>query len=154
MLPIKTIRFSQDSMNSKFSPQSPFKGQSVGHILDKILQGRGHYLLLLLQKYRVTHRNGVWYTINNRSLWVFKQLATRGYLKYVPALQVADIRKNRMTTKNAGKRIYVFGKVGGKFAKPGKFWKKAHRSMLKPSYFRKCHLISLVCKFRYTHVSL
>ena len=123
VLPISLIRFSQDTINSRFSPLSPFRGRPLGEVLDKILLGHGRYLLVLLRDYRVTRRGGVWYTINNRTLWVFKQLLSRGYLKYVPAFHVADIRKNRFTTKNLGKCIDVLGKVGGKFAKAGEFWR-------------------------------
>ena len=131
VLPISLVRFSQDTINNRFSPLSPFRGRPLGEVLDKILLGHGRYLLVLLRDYRVTRRGGVWYTINNRTLWVFKQLLSRGYLKYVPAFHVANIRKDRFTTKNFGKCIDVLGKVGGKFAKAGEFWRTRFDSVLK-----------------------
>ena len=77
VLPISSIRFSQDNINSSFSLLSPFRGRPLGEVLDKILLGHGRYLLVLLRDYKVTWRGGVWYTINNRTLWVFKQLLSR-----------------------------------------------------------------------------
>ena len=91
---------------------------------------------MLHRDYRVTRWGGVWYTINNRTLWVFKQLLSRGYLKYFPAFYVADIRKNRITTKNLEECIDVLGKVGGKLAKAGKFWRPSFNSVLKFMFFK------------------
>ena len=109
MLPISLIRnFSQDTINNRFSPLSPFRGRPLGEVLDKILLGHGRYLLVLLRDYSVTRRRGVWYTINNRTLWIIKLLLSRGYLKYVPAFHVADIRKKKFTTKKHWKMYWCF----------------------------------------------
>jgi hypothetical protein len=119
------IRFSQDNINNTFAF---FKGQLIGEVLDEICDKK-ITVDDFLRNMKIGHwnnQNDKWYTINNRSLWVLKQLRLNGVIpgNQKITFEVQDIEPFRFTTKNEGTSIVVRRKpVGGEHAKRNPFWR-------------------------------
>ena len=128
ILPSK-IRFSQDSILNKFSVG--LDRELIGVVLDRILSRDEKLLQRILANMQVARckkpgHEGLWFTVNNRSLWVLKQLELLGMIKEPITVEIDSngIDNRRFTTRNNGECIEVRGdNVGGRRAKAAPFWR-------------------------------
>ena len=104
------IRYSQGSISSHFS-----NGKyhiSIGKTLDLLLAKTIH--VNQIPKITVTKIGNLWYTYDNRRLWVFRNAAEFGVVNNI---RVKHENKpnliTRFTTHNEGKSIEVRGNPGG-----------------------------------------
>ncbi|KAK3086627.1 hypothetical protein FSP39_021206 [Pinctada imbricata] len=117
-----TIRYTQDSISSKFSEGSPHSGVQIGQTLDDIVTG--HCSITDLPPMTVEMVKGVWYSSNCRRLWVLKKAEELGVCSLVPVKQ-GFLNESQITTYNFGKNIKVRGDPGGKiWRKVTKLWGK------------------------------
>lgn len=58
---------------------------------------------------RVCKKDGKWYTLDNRRLWVFRKLEADGHIKDVKVIQVGKDRlpAEKFTTKNGGESVDI-----------------------------------------------
>ena len=123
------IRFSQDSILNKFS--TGLDRELIGVVLDRILSRDEKLLQRILANMQVARcqkpgHEGLWFTVNNRSLWVLKQLELLGMIKEPIIVEIDSngIDNRRFTTRNNGECIEVRGgNVGGRRAKAAPFWR-------------------------------
>lgn len=59
------------------------------------------------------NRNGLWFTADNRRLWVFQQAKTRGKIEEIYVSVTFYINFNKFTTENNGMSVRVRGDPGG-----------------------------------------
>ncbi|XP_069124895.1 uncharacterized protein [Argopecten irradians] len=107
------IRFCQDSINFVFDKKSSHSGKRIGETLDALL--RGQCTVSQIPTITVVQRNGVWYTADNRRLWVFRKLEELGKCTTIPVYQGYSIPSKKFTTTNNGISVTVRGKAGGSF---------------------------------------
>lgn len=128
------IRFSQSNISNRFS--SALDNEYIGVVLDKIYGGDE----TLKQRIRDNLTVGcarlpgyeyLWFTVNNRSLWVLKELQLLGKITQPITVNVdpRGIANGRFSTKNRGTCVVVRQRpVGGVRAIPAPFWE------YRPSY--------------------
>lgn len=129
------IRFSQNSISNKFS--DALGKQQIGIVLDKIYNGDSALRdkitdNLAIGRSKKPGYDGLWFTVNNRSLWVLKELEVLGRLKDRLPVKVDPngIDPQRFTTQNSGKCVIVRTKpVGGNRAVPADFWRYKGQAM-------------------------
>lgn len=81
------IRFSQDSIGNSFGGYTSHPFRRIGQTLDDILSGRCN--VDSIPRISVMNRNGLWFTADNRRLWVFQQAEKRGKIEKI--LRVCDV---------------------------------------------------------------
>lgn len=96
------IFFSQDSIKEKFDN---------GHtIYSTVSVCKKHpYVINKIPKMRVCKKDGKWYSLNNRRLWVFRKLEADGDIKDVRVMQVNNARltTEKFTTRNGGESVNI-----------------------------------------------
>jgi hypothetical protein len=96
------IYFSQDSIKEKFDN---------GHtIYSTVSVCKKHpYVIQRIPKMRVCKKDGKWYSLDNRRLWVFKKLEADGHIKGVTVQQVSQDRltAEKFTTRNGGESVEI-----------------------------------------------
>lgn len=75
------IRFSQDSIGNSFGGYTSHPFRRIGQTLDDILTGRCN--ADSIPRISVMNRNGLWFTADNRRLWVFQQAEKRGKIEEI-----------------------------------------------------------------------
>ncbi|XP_062573728.1 uncharacterized protein LOC134235607 [Saccostrea cucullata] len=105
------IRFSQDSIGSTFGHYTSHPFRPIGNTLDDILSGRCN--INSIPNISVIKRNGLWFTADNRRLWVFQEAEKRGKCSEIYVRETSYINYNKFTTVNNGVSIYVRGDPGG-----------------------------------------
>ena len=98
------ICYSQCSISSKFAD-----GSNIGELLEDILIGR--CFVSGIPFITVVKYNDSWITMDNRRLWVFKQLESLDRCEQIQAKVRKKLPPNRLTTKTSGKTIRIRGKV-------------------------------------------
>ena len=96
------IRFMHNRISNKFS-----NGNSVNGTINDI--ENGHMSVDDLPRIKVVHKDGNYYSFDNRRLYVFRVLHYRGCLDKV-TVKLASIKQFqpwRFTTKNDGKTVIV-----------------------------------------------
>ncbi|XP_069124896.1 uncharacterized protein [Argopecten irradians] len=107
------IRFSQDSINNVFDKRSLHAYRRIGETLDDLLRGRCS--ISQIPTITVVQRNGVWYTTDNRRLWVFRKLEELGKCTTISVYQGYSIPSEKFTTRNSGRSIIVRRDAGGSY---------------------------------------
>ena len=62
------IRYTQDSINNHFDRRGLHRQKLIGETLDDLIEGRIN--VDDIPKINVVKRNGEWFTVDNRRLWV------------------------------------------------------------------------------------
>lgn len=123
------IRFSQNSISNRFS--DALGKEYIGKVLDKICNGDSVFLGKLIDNLKIGkwYQPGfecLWFTVNNRSLWVLKELELLGRLsdRLHVAVDPRGIDPQRFTTQNRGQYVIVRTyPVGGNKAVAANFWR-------------------------------
>lgn len=105
------IRFSQDSIGNSFGGYTSHPFRRIGQTLDDILTGRCN--ADSIPRISVMNRNGLWFTADNRRLWVFQQAEKRGKIEEIYVSVTFYINFNKFTTENNGMSVRVRGDPGG-----------------------------------------
>lgn len=103
------IRYSQDSIAYYFG-YGRYSGTSIGQTVDELLQNKCQ--VGDIPTITVSLRNNVWYTADNRRLWVFRTCEELGIIDRVPATE-GYINPSKFTTYNSGVSIRIRGNPGG-----------------------------------------
>ena len=122
------IRFSQSDISNRFSPA--LDNEYIGVVVDKIYDGDENLKQRIRDNLTVgrARRPGyedLWFTVNNRSLWVLKELQLLGKLTQPITVKIdpRGIDNRRFSTRNRGTCITVRQRpVGGVRAIPAPFW--------------------------------
>ncbi|XP_033752952.1 uncharacterized protein LOC117336492 [Pecten maximus] len=114
------IRYSQDSIAYYFG-YGRYSGTQIGQTVDDLLQRKCY--VDDIPRITVTSRNGLWYSGDNRRLWVFRTCEELGFIDRVPAME-GYVSSSKFTTYNAGVSIRVRGNPGGRI------WTQRHRKEL------------------------
>ncbi|XP_060596162.1 uncharacterized protein LOC132750235 [Ruditapes philippinarum] len=101
------IFHSQDSISCRFSKTNTL----IGETLDDLYEDR--LSVSDIKRISVAPVNGKWFSLDNRRLWVFRQLEKIGKCRYVTVNVKKKIDAARLTTKCGGKEVYVRGSPGG-----------------------------------------
>ena len=119
-LSVDDIYFSQDSINCKFN-STTLQTKYLGEVLDEIIDGR-RPVEHLLKDMSVAQRDNRWYTVNNRNLWVLKQLKLHNKVNKVTVNRAGRISNQRFTTRNGGIRINLRCDPRGIYKMQAVFW--------------------------------
>ncbi|KAL3876405.1 hypothetical protein ACJMK2_034254 [Sinanodonta woodiana] len=109
------IRFSQDSINNVFDNKSTYRNTNIGETLDALCEGRSK--LKEIPTISVVWKNGHWFTLDNRRLWVFRHLERLRKCNKIPVKRSNYMPVEKFTTTNDGKTIEVRGEIGGRWHK-------------------------------------
>ncbi|KAL3876406.1 hypothetical protein ACJMK2_034255 [Sinanodonta woodiana] len=109
------IRYSQDSINNVFDNKSTYRYTYIGETLDDLCEGKSN--IEDIPTISVVRKNGQWFTLDNRRLWVFRHLERLRKCTKIPVKQSYSIPDEKFTTNNDGKTIKVRGKKGGRWHK-------------------------------------
>ena len=123
------IRFSQNNISNRFS--SALDNEYIGIVVDKIYDGDENLKKrirdnLKVGRWKKPGYEDLWFTVNNRSLWVLKELQLLGKITQPIIVQIDSngIDKQRFSTKNKGTCVEVRQQpVGGVHSKPAPFWR-------------------------------
>ncbi|XP_045213512.2 uncharacterized protein LOC123564200 [Mercenaria mercenaria] len=96
------IRFSQDTIAATFA-----NGKAIGKTLDALV--RMEVFITEIPPISVAKENGVFFTRNNRRLWVYKQLAAMNRCSFIPCIRAHFVPKEQLTTEIGGHEIIVRG---------------------------------------------
>ncbi|XP_069124901.1 uncharacterized protein [Argopecten irradians] len=107
------IRFSQDSINNVFDKRSPHAHRRIGETLDALLKDQ--CTIYQIPTITVVKRNEVWYSADNRRLWVFRKLEELGKCTTIPVREGYSIPSEKFTTRNSGRFINVRRDAGGSY---------------------------------------
>ena len=103
------IRYTQSSISNRFT-----NGGLLGELLDDIVVGR--CFLTSIKRIEVKLVEGLWFSADNRRLWVFKQLEFLGHCPAVPVKVVKYVPGNKYSTENEGRDVTIRGgEPGGKW---------------------------------------
>ena len=122
------IRFSQNNISNRFS--AALYHEHIGEVVDKIYDGDEELKARIMDNISVGRWNkpgheDMWFTVNNRSLWVLKQLQKLDKIETPLNVKInaTGIGEWRFTTTNKGVSILVRKiPVGGSKSKPDVFW--------------------------------
>ena len=103
------IRYTQSTISNKFSD-----GTLIGNLLDDIVIGR--CFVSAIKRIEVKLVDGVWYSADNRRLWVFKQLEFLGHCPLLTVKIVKRIDWAKCTSTNGGIDVLLRG------GQPGGIW--------------------------------
>lgn len=96
------IRFMQDSIHHSF-----YGGGRVNDVIDQICYR--HTSLNNIPTIEVTNRNGKYYSLDNRRLYLYRVLEKRGFLFRITVFLVSRWDERKFTTLNDGASIFVRG---------------------------------------------
>lgn len=96
------IYFSQDSIKNKFD-----NGQTIYSTLRMCEEDP--CMIHLIPTMRVCMKNGKWYTLDNRRLWVFRRLEEDGHITDVDVNVVSSdrLKARKFTTTNGGVSVRI-----------------------------------------------
>lgn len=96
------IYYSQNSINEKFD-----NGYTIYATLNAC---KNHpFVIYEIPPIRVCKKDGKWYTLDNRRLWVFKRLEEQGHVDSVRIKQVSPslLTAQKFTTTNGGESVEI-----------------------------------------------
>ena len=117
---VDDIYFSQDSINCKFNSKT-LQRHYLGDVLDGIIE-ETRPVVHLLKDMKVARRGNRWYSMNNRSLWILKQLRLQNRIYMVTVNRASGIEDWRFTTRNGGTCIQLRSDPGGIYTEQAVFW--------------------------------
>lgn len=105
LIPPSNIRFSQNNISNRFS--AALNSDFIGDVVDKIYDGDEELKKRVIDNLAIGRWNkpgqvGMWFTVNNRSLWVLKQLQKLEKIEEPMNVKIDTNRddERRFTTKN------------------------------------------------------
>ncbi|KAK3089415.1 hypothetical protein FSP39_003462 [Pinctada imbricata] len=107
------IHFSQDSIGCTFGKNTPHSHYSLGETVDDILLD--NTTIDDIPMIIVTLVDGLWFTPDNRRLWVFRKLEELGKCEEISVKKGHFIPDNKFTTENGGVSVNVRGPPGGRY---------------------------------------
>ncbi|XP_052242993.1 uncharacterized protein LOC127852949 isoform X1 [Dreissena polymorpha] len=105
------VLFSQDSINNYFDDKSDYGGVLIGETLDDICEGRTS--IDEIPPIIVVDYDGEWVTVDNRRLWVFRELERLGACRHIDVDVGFFIPDAKMTSTNGGASVHVRRNPGG-----------------------------------------
>ncbi|KAH3858195.1 hypothetical protein DPMN_100814 [Dreissena polymorpha] len=112
------IFYLQDSFNNFFDKRSSHNRAKIEETLDNICEGGCS--IHSIPSITVASHDGKWMTVDNRRLWVFKELERLGKCYNVDVEVGYSIPSAKLTTTNGGVTIDVRGSPGETwYTKPG-----------------------------------
>ena len=96
------IFYSQDSISNKFN-----NGDTIDSTLNECRYNS--FKVALIPNIRVCQKNGRWYTLDNRRLWIFKRLEEEGRITDIEVDTVSSglLTAEKFTTKNGGVSVRI-----------------------------------------------
>ncbi|KAK3612470.1 hypothetical protein CHS0354_032086 [Potamilus streckersoni] len=107
------IRYSQDSINNYFDSKSIHSNIRIGETLDDLCEGRCR--IEDIENISVVKKDGMWFTADNRRLWVFRNLERLGKCTKIPVYVTNYIPNHKFTTDNDGESVFVRRNPGGRW---------------------------------------
>ncbi|KAL3877301.1 hypothetical protein ACJMK2_035031 [Sinanodonta woodiana] len=98
------IRYTQESISCRFQ-----NGQNIGTVIKEIMNGECK--LSDIPEIKVMVKDGVYYSADNRRLYIFKILEAKGLCSNISVKLVKKIYQGRWTTKTDGLDVRVRGQV-------------------------------------------
>jgi hypothetical protein len=95
------IFFSQATIKDHFRRGT----YSIYETLDACM--RDQNVINIIPKITVCHKDGKWFTLDNRRLWVFKQLESMGRLSKIFVYQATSIPECKYNTQNGGTSVEI-----------------------------------------------
>lgn len=105
------ILFTQDSISAKFQ-----NGARIRDVLQALLDKRIKVSDIPLM--RIVKNFNKWWSFDNRRLWLFREMASRGRCEEVKVRIIPfdeDEWEKKYTTKNGGKSVHIRGRLGNSF---------------------------------------
>ena len=103
------IRYTQNTISNKF-----IDGTLIGRLLDDIVIGRCFVSAIKMIEVKLV--DGLWYSADNRRLWVFKQLEYLGHCPFITVKVIRKINWEKCTSENGGRDVSIRG------GEPGGIW--------------------------------
>lgn len=96
------IFYSQDSIKDKFE-----NGRTIYSTFSVCV--KHPYVIKRIPKMRVFKKDGKWFSMDNRRLWVFKKLEADGHIKDVSVRQTSrdKLPADKFTTQNGGVDVSI-----------------------------------------------
>ncbi|KAK3612471.1 hypothetical protein CHS0354_032087 [Potamilus streckersoni] len=107
------IRYSQDSINNYFDSKSRHSNTLIGETLDELCEGRCR--IEDIENISVVKKDRMWFTADNRRLWVFKHLERLRKCTKIPVYESNYIPYHKFTTLNNGESVIVRRNPGGRW---------------------------------------
>ncbi|KAL3877304.1 hypothetical protein ACJMK2_035035 [Sinanodonta woodiana] len=98
------IRYTQESISCRFKT-----GKNIGTVIKEIMNGECK--ISDIPEIEVIVKDDVYYSADNRRLYIFKILETKGLCSSISVKLVKRTNKSRWTTKTQGLGIKVRGQV-------------------------------------------
>lgn len=99
------IRFSQNSIKNVFDKRCVHSNKKLTDTLEDLSTGKCN--ISDIPKITVFKKDEVWYTLDNRRLWVFQRLEEKNKCEEIPVKIGSSIPGRKMTTTNDGKYVHV-----------------------------------------------
>uniref|UniRef100_A0A0L8HH82 Uncharacterized protein n=1 Tax=Octopus bimaculoides TaxID=37653 RepID=A0A0L8HH82_OCTBM len=105
------IRYTQHKIRGRFQNRYCCHHPYIGDLVDSIVAGDTK--ISSIQKITVVLHNGNYYSLDNRRLWVFKQVEERGYCSEIEVGVSQEYLEgnSKFSTTTEGKTISVRGQV-------------------------------------------
>lgn len=103
------VRYTQSTISHKFSD-----GTLIGRLLDDLVVGRCFVSAIKMIEVKLV--DGLWYSADNRRLWVFKQLEFLGHCPFITVKVIRKIKWEKCTSENGGRDVSIRG------GQPGGIW--------------------------------
>ena len=96
------IFYSQNSIKYRFE-----NGRTISSTFDVCVKEPD--VIKRIRKMRVFQKDGKWFSMDNRRLWVFKKLEAEGHIKDVSVKRTSinQLPDDKFTTKNGGVDVYI-----------------------------------------------
>lgn len=117
------IRYSQLSISNRFGDHSDHPGKYIGETLDELLIKQCR--LIDIPKITVFIHNEIWFTQDNRRLWVLKKVQELGELNNFIEVKVnSKICFKKLSTVNEGHDVKIRGNPGGIYWQTWNLWRQ------------------------------
>jgi hypothetical protein len=117
------IRYSQNSISNRFRADTNGIRQHIGETLDEIV--RNPDTADRIPNISVFNKDGKWFALDNRRLWVFKKAEELGILSSIDVYVTYEINYSKFTTTCDGRCVRVRSNNTG-----GYLWRSLQRQVI------------------------
>ena len=117
------IRYSQNSISNRFRADTNGIRQHIGETLDEIV--RNPDTADRIPNISVFNKDGKWFALDNRRLWVFKKAEELGILSSIDVYVTYEIDYSKFTTPCDGKYVRVRRNNPG-----GRLWQSLRKKII------------------------
>lgn len=105
------IRYSQHKINGRFQRRYHLPNPYIGDLVDSIVEGKTKISDITM--ITVVLHEGNYYTVDNRRLWVFKQVEAKGYCSEIEVILSYErlLGNPKFSTITEGETIEVHGEI-------------------------------------------